>query len=108
VEPHKQGAKSGEKLKDDRDINNIVNRANCESKEQSPYFSTCGCLDNAVSSKDYIAQNGGISEYRIAHKWPNLRHYTKICLWENTKTSVSISRPMVRHEPVTFWILVRS
>jgi hypothetical protein len=68
VGPHKLGAKSGEKLKDDRDINNIVKRANCESKEQSTYLSTYGCPDNAVSSKDYIAQNGRISEYRIVNK----------------------------------------
>jgi hypothetical protein len=51
VGPHKLGAENGKKLKDDRDINNIVNGANCESKEQNPYLSTCGCLDDAVSAK---------------------------------------------------------
>lgn len=65
---HKLGAKSRDKLKDDRDINNRVNRANCEPKEQSPYLSTCGCLDNAVSSKDYTAQNDRISEYQTVNK----------------------------------------
>jgi hypothetical protein len=45
------------------DINNIVNGAT-----ESPYLPTCACLDNAVSSKDNLAQNRGISEHQIANK----------------------------------------